>query len=417
MTSIEFLESLLLPHINEYMICLIFSISVHFSVLKKFVHGIIDPLFFTILTASFANSIPLFLFVYDVIKNEYFFYILIVELCLWGGFLGKARSKISSNPNELLYGERISRQVFYISLVLFILLKLVSYLLVGIPLFMVSRLDANEGGTGALDRFAYFPQFYCAVYAFSLFQRGKRTLPIFVVLLLSISSLLSGSKGAILVLLYAFFVYHFFYLYKYAKIKKRYLFILFCFVLCVVILQNEQTVSSAVTSILFRFVANGDVYWMAFPNSIIENIHVQDILKHLFSGILGPLRLVPYEDMEPAIGLQLEWTLYPQYEGISMGPNARMPVLSYVYFGWLGCLFAFVIGRIGAILMYSFSALFPRSLLTAAFSGYCYVVVQSIFTDVCLFVSNIFNVILIVPLYYIILLFVNGRYLILFHNE
>ena len=137
----------------------------------------------------------------------------------------------------------------------------------------------------------------------------------------------------------------------------------------------------------------------------------------MFSGILGPLRLVPYEDMEPAIGLQLEWTLYPQYEGISMGPNARMPVLSYVYFGWLGCLFAFVIGRIGAILMYSFSALFPRSLLTAAFSGYCYVVVQSIFTDVCLFVSNIFNVILIVPLYYVILLFVNGRYLILFHNE
>lgn len=416
MNSVEFVD-LLLSNICIYIVCLLLSILVHFSILRRFIRGIIDPLFITVLSTAFANSIPLFLFLCDVIKLEYLLYVLIVESCLWGGFISRAQKQISYSSYVLEDEKKISRHVFYISLTLFVLLKFLSYSLVGIPLFMVSRLDANSGGTGIFDRLVQFPQFYCAIYAFYLYQGKGKIVSILVFLLIIATCILSGSKGAILELIYAYFIYNFFYLHTTVKIKIRYLIALFTGVFLVVILQNEHTFLSALGSILFRFVAYGDVYWMALPNSVIEDVHVNHIFNHLFAGFLGPLRLVSYENMEPAIGLQLEWILYPQYEGITMGPNARMPILSLIYFGWWGFVFAFFMGRIGANLMFRISRFFPNSLLSIVFLGYLYIVSQTIYTDVNYFISKLFDVFLVIPIYYIILLLINGRYLKMYCNE
>lgn len=410
MTSVEFVEDLLLPNIFIYVSCFLFCLFIHFYPLRKYIHGIFDPLFYCVLVAAFANTIPFFLFFTNSIRVEIFCYIVLVEIALWIGFLSSAKKKILFGEQVIVDDVRISKYIFYLSLLILVVLKCISYYKTGIPLFMTSRLDANSGGSGALDRLIRFPVIYCTIYAFYMHKRNN-LFSYFVIVLIILFSILSGAKSEILIVAYSYFIYSFFYLGKNFAVKKKYLFFLLVTVLVVIMMQNEHSLFSAMGAMIFRFVANGDCYWMAFPNGVIDDVEVNDVVKHFFSGLLGPLRLVPYDQMEQAIGVQLEWLVYPNLKGITMGPNSRMPILAYVYFGWLGIFFAFLVGKFTSFLMYSIASLLPKGLLCVSYVGYLYMASLSFLTDACLGVSELFNILLTTFLFLFLLLLVNGRFL------
>lgn len=377
---------------------------------KKFSKSIIDPFFYALVSAVFAYAIPIYLYSLGYCSDKNFIFFVVSEAVFWFVLISYPIKHTTFAKRKIAGEELYAKYVFKLAFVIYMISELYTFIYIGIPLFMDYRQEIYVGtGAGFLGRFATFASSYVVLYSYYqiLTKKNKKYLLYFV--LVVITGLLSGSKGAILTFLTWYFIYEFFYIGKKPKVKLKYMLLILCFPIIVLVLYKGSTsgdVGGAIVDFLFRFMANGDCYWAAYPYDNIQFIHIKQPLISLFSGFLAPLRLISYDIVEPAIGNQLFWLVEPSEYGKIAGPNARLAITGWCYFGWGGIIFSALSGWLVSFCIYSSKKFFTRSILGIFLYGLLFQSAISYFTDPALFFNNISSILMNILIYgfYIIIL-------------
>lgn len=215
---------------------------------------------------------------------------------------------------------------------------------------------------------------------------------VLVFVVLAITGILSGSRASFFIFLYSYFGYQFLYKGVKPNFKKfvKYFPVAVIGAIIVLLLTSKGNLSDAFILLAQRVIASGDCYWQAYPNEIINNMDIKNSMSYLFSGILGPLRLIDYSTVSPPIGAQLTWNLFPYLEGVMVGPNARPPILGYVLFGRMGLLFSLMLGIFTSGVMFRLAAFLPKGFIPSVFVMYLYLnmlafIVDPVYGFTCLF--------------------------------
>jgi hypothetical protein len=298
-------------------------------------------------------------------------------------------------------------QMFIIYFCMLVALKVIIYIVVGIPLFSTkSRLEFlnDSGGLGLLERLSTFPVFFCLFYAFKLFEMKWKYRLLAVIVLLSVAtfSILSASKGAVLVIIATYFYYTYFYVEKVPSFKKIVKYIPLFILVPLYILSIQIETESPLVALLIRFVSNGDVYYMSLPDNAFDYVNIQNKFTYFFSGLLAPMRLIDIANVDTTIGFQLAWNINPMSDGVAYGPNTRMPVLAWIFFKWGGVFFSFVIGWILSLLYNKISTLFSQGIINFIIISYLQYEFIVFITDPVLGVGEMFNVIINLCLFLVI---------------
>lgn len=419
MTNLTFLTQVLAENIWLYIVSLLICIIIYIPIIKRVVYNFFDPLLFALVFAILANSIPMFLYFTDYISNDKFAFVVISEVLFWFGYFLCAKNKIQFSGDSIVNDNKISYVLFWFFLALNILSHLITYSFFGIPLFNETRLSTytNSGGWGLLSHISKFASFYILVYGFYLYFNKPRSSPIFIFVILTsvVFSFLSGSKSSILEIFFAFFIYKYFYEKTNISFKsmRKYLFIGFLFPFIVIGFQHGSGASTlnSLVSFSIRLLANGDVYWMGFPNDLIDLINIKNPFNYLFSRILGPFRIIDISSVPAVIGAQLYWINYPSWEGVMKGPNTRLPVLSWVLFRWFGLFLSFFIGVFCAWWRTRITQHLPHGIITVILYGYVYLSFNAFFTDPLLASSSIFSMSISFFVIYVLYVLIGGGYL------
>lgn len=386
-----------------YVLALILSIALLLPIFIKYTLGWFDPLRISVIFAMFANAIPFFLTFTHQILFEILIYFILSETLFWVGLIHFANHRSELNPKyTLAFSEKIGYQVFLISFTLYLLFTLFSYIKLGIPLFLdKSRLSvyADTGGLGILGRFNSFFSIYSLFYSFYLiYQRKKRILAYTALTISTIFLIFTGSKSAFLNVLFAYWGFSYFQLRQIPQTKKVFLYLLLgiggaIFILIMQTASLGGNLNTASIGFFVRLAASGDTYFYAYPNEMYKIIEVGNPFVHLFQGILKPIRFIQDADAISA-GNQLAWIITPSAAGQNLGPNARMPLLSYILWGWGGLIFSYIAGLILSFSLFRLPAYFPKSIISAAFITYIYIFTISGITDFGLCINYWFDYIL-----------------------
>lgn len=372
-----------------------------FLAFRRIIRSVIDPLLLPVSFSVFANTIPPFLYTFHLIESSTFLYFVLSVLCFWTGFMMNNRS--TSPSNRYFYNDSsISKILYYVFYVNWILVKGLTYYLQGVPLFMESRLDlyANSGGVGILGRFETVLSLFCLLYSFDIIYSRKRGrwIAFLFLFLWTLSAVLSGSKSAFMGILNAYFFFSFYVIYKKVFFKKVIKYLLLAVIVGIIILvaQRGSDISSSLYMLFFRFIANGDIYWEAYPLNLQDSIVIQNPILHLFQGLLGGLRLVDYSDpsLGTAIGFQVHRTVYPELSDLSVGPNARIPILSFILFKWYGLFFSFLLGCIVSFVLFKLYKYLPQGIIGTTIYALFYMNFITFITDPVLACANFFNTLL-----------------------
>lgn len=407
MNLISFLEEVFLPNIFLYFMVLLAVSFIVGRIMKKFAQSIFDPLFYRLVLMIFAYSIPVFLFCTKNMGLEHFLYFVLSETSFWIGFILLSEKQIYFANSKFRNENDVLKYLFYFSVVIFVVGTIYTYIVLGIPLFLSNRNDVykGSGGLGFLSYLLGFSSNYILIYSFYKLLIRRYRVYIFFILLILVTTFLNGSKGGVMNICFCYFYFSFFYLKQKISLKKKYyLYIVACPILILIIASSSDFLD-AFQDLIVRFIASGDIYWSSYPDNVIDNIKVEQPLKHLFIGLLGPLRLVSYDTFasEP-IGLLVNWYVNPEYEilGMTTAPNSPTAIISWVYYRWSGLLLSFLIGCFASALIYKSSKFFPKSLLGIILYSSVYSAGVSFVTDPGMAISSIFTIIFNFVLYGII---------------
>lgn len=416
MNNYTFFFKYFLDNWTTYLICLIISVLIYTPIIKNTCKSILDPLFLTLVLTLFANSVPIFLLFLGLISIESFLYVVICECLFWISYFVFAKKNIQFSKIKM--HDSIAGDYCYLFfLCIMVVSHMITYLKFGIPLFMTSRLEtySGGGGWGILYYIQNFSIFYCAVYSMYLLKRKKlKFYSLLGLFLITIFSFLSGAKSAIMILVYAYFFFSFFYLEKNIHLK-RFIYYLIPFVLIFPIFliskQNDISPLAAFISLLRRFVASGDVYWIALPDNVMDNVDINNKFTYLFSRILAMFRIIDPAQVETPIGVQLNWLVNPNEYGIIKGPNSRLPILCWILFKWNGIILAPIFGFICAFWRTWIPMYLPHGIIPIIFYGFIYVGLCGIFTDPLMGTSNFFSIFLFSTILYAAYILFGGRYI------
>lgn len=391
--TIESFLSLFLDDPVSYFVALAIMLLLSIPLFRSFPQSIIDPFFINIIFAVFAYAVPIYLYIEKVCPEKHLYYFLISESVFWAVLLSYPNKRRRFRGRPLAGEELYAKNLFKIALFVYLTASLCTYVFVGIPLFMKSRQELYTGtGLGFLGKFSSFAQSYVLLYAYYQINSRKNRKYLLPLVFVIANCFLSGSKSSILTFAYWYFFYCYFLVGRKIKIKAKYLLLVLCFPVVVLLLyagSSAGSVSQAFIEYMFRLVASGDGYWMSYPNDMISDVHIGDPMLHLFSGILAPLRLVSYDDVDPIIGAQLYWLHYPTNYGMIAGPNARLALTGWCYFGWGGIAFSAIAGLVVACCLYTSKKILPKSIFGVFLYGNLYMIALSLATDPSLFTNGI----------------------------
>lgn len=362
-------------NISVGVLFVVVSLLVNLLLFRRYIYSLFDPLlFFTILSAM-GGSVVLYLYWFDLITLFYFTSYLLTQVAFLAGFLlrGPPSHRLNATVSvSRLYGGPL-RALYPISVILFVVSQLLVYAVTGIPLFLESRLEAfsGGGGYGIFSRIIFVTSniaLVVAVYRLLLLHRGRisRLLDYLVVGFCGLVAILSGSKGALLSLIFsislALFFARRFYPVQQIEQRMRRIFILvialsFPVAITATSVQSGiDQLSELVASLAMRFVQTGDIYFMVYPDDVLAGLQDGNGLVALFYSPLGSMRLVGREDLPINLGLQA--FKYHYDLDVLSGPNARHNVFGLKYFGPVfSIVFSFVLG---ALLSFIRNALYRR---------------------------------------------------------
>jgi oligosaccharide repeat unit polymerase len=359
---------------------------------------------------------------------------LLTQAAFVGGFFtfkSLKKQSITSRVQSLKFEDEdlFIRITFIVCSSLYIFLQLLSYKVVGIPLLLGSHIDiyAGAGGWGILGRFLdVLKPISIFLFFYFLFKKSHSLVFYIYKYLFLILSLVffaaSGSRSEFMTFGLLFFCVVFlngYDLKKYLDKMRTYeIFILLgglCFVFFTIIFGAKGGVEneSSIGIFLFRLVASGDVYYFAYPNNNIEHLNNSKPFLALFGEIFSTLRIIPRQDQPVVLGYQL-YQLFGESDTVA-GPNARHNVFGYVYFGFYGSIiFSYSIGLLLSFIRNKLFFVFRKNILSQLLFVLLYINLAVIETDPQMVVSNLENVLLILPVIAVITVYC---YIIISNSE
>lgn len=367
-------------NLSLFLLANLLVLIIYYLIFNRYYISILDPFTYATFFSAMAAVVPFFLLFVGQIPIRLFLSFLITQFAFFLGFLLiKPISTHKKNKKNLILmsGQeiRFAKWLFIIIGLSDIALQLFSYKLVGIPILSDSRLGVygESGGINNLLKRAIDVIFQCYVFLtifFIYYKQKNPGLKFYTWVSISavvIFSILSGSKGALITFGNAIFIYALYALrwgdnnlfYKIKKIIYRFGIIAILSSLTVVTISEKD--ANPFIFILYRIAQSGDVYFMAYPNAIIDKIPTMNWFIALFASPLSLLGIIPRSSVPKPIGFFLMEFHNPGIE--FRGPNPRMNVFSYVYFGILySPIFCFFIGIITSFFRNKMFYLLPKNI-------------------------------------------------------
>lgn len=370
MTRAEFFV-LFADNLGTYIIALVISTLLMLPIIKSTCKSIIDPIFYAVIGAIFANAIPFFLLLENQINTSYFIYFIISEALLWFGFWIAFKLPIHIKKYRINHDFQKSSSIFYIFFLLFVSLFFIQLVFFGFGAFSSERLSVfkDSGGWGIILKICTFICTFNLFYSFSVLDNlNGRSLKLkltagLAILLSIIYIFLQGAKSGLLQVLFIFFYYYV--LRSKRVLPKKVKNLLFCTVIGGMLLTSTITASSdnlstTLTAVGERTVVNGDIYWYALPDGQIEHLKPAPWLEDLLRPFIYSLRLKDRSEAIPGVGTQIVYQINPRTIGNAVGANSRPPIWSYAMFGKMGIVFTLFwglfIGRLCHISIYNIPA-------------------------------------------------------------
>lgn len=383
----------------------VLSLLINLLLFRRYVYSLFDPLLFYTILSAMGGSVVLYLYWFDLITPFYFASYLLTQVAFLAGFLLRRPPSPrldATVPAPRLYSGPL-RALYPLSVVLFVVSQLLVYSVTGIPLFLESRLEAfsGGGGYGIFSRIIFVTSniaLVVAVYRLLLLRRGRlsRLLDYGVVGFCGLAAILSGSKGALLTLVFSislalYFVRRFYPVRQVEQRMRRLFFLVvalsFPVAIAAISLQSGiDQFGELVAALVTRFLQSGEIYFMVYPDDILARLQDGNGIVALFYSPLGSMRLVDRENLPVNLGLQAFWYHYTL--DVISGPNARHNVFGLKYFGpvasivfsfLLGALFSFTrntlyrrlpatpVGMIGYVLLVSCAVFIEQDVSGQAF--------------------------------------------------
>lgn len=330
--------------------------------IRPHVSGPLDPLVYFAITSAFALTLT----VVYVGNFELILRIFLYFACFWIGFLFVIPGTRVEKSKLVAIHVDISFAVLIVVGVLFaLLLNMYGWIIFGIPLFSsdpsLQRVESLTGGAGFVRRFNWGVGNFVLIGAVFWYLYNRSRIPLICIGALIVIYVFNGSKSAFLPLLFALGLYQ---LRPFGganelridrKIDGWILPLLSLAIVPVVLVFFIQAddIFGALVKLITRLLYFGDtvIFWGRdeLRDHFMAINHPVDYPIHLFSSLLGMLRLVPYE---VPIGNQfVTYTLSAQEEiaSASLGPNTPFYVKGELFFGpWLAPSYALLVGSVVA---------------------------------------------------------------------
>lgn len=397
MTIFEFFK-LLDENIQIYLIALGIVGAIYYSLIKTIVRSVLDPVFIHLVGALFANTVPLFLYFCRVISDEYIIYLICIEIVFWLAYFIFRKKHVAFNEYKIS-NENASLGIYKIMLAICIVSYILTYIVFGIPLFKSSHTEtfSGGGGWGILSYLQQFSLFFVITYSYYLLGNKQNSVLAKTVMTLAIFfCLLSGSKSSILVFAFAYFFYIYYYRNETFNLKKykKYVLLICIFPIVSIIGHSGSDISGAFIGLVERIVAYGDMYWMALPCNVMDEVIIRHPFVYIFQGILGPLRLIDYSTSDINLGLQLTNIVYPDLIDTHYAPNSRLALLGWTCFGWGGLIFSFILGSVFAFIRTRLCSILPKGIVSVILYGFIYTQIATVITDPSLAIGQLFTILI-----------------------
>lgn len=412
---------LLHDKVNLYIISIICSAIFYFFLYRNKIRSLLDPFLMAILASCIGLSVIIFLKLTENISTFFFYQYIFSQIAfLLGFFCNKYQIRdfsIQPYSTAILQPHKynISKRYYYFFIAtssIYILLKLYTYKVVGIPLFLEYRLAAVGvgGGFGLINRivntFSIMTIYWALFFIQTDYKKSAKIVLSFYILFI----ILSGSKGSFLTLFQSIFVFLFINKDLFQRQLKIYnskakLFFLIAFIAAIgVLFISKNNLEEAIQALVFRIVSYGDTYYLAYPNNVISRLTSSDWWVALTGDLLRTIRLIPEEKALPGMGFEI-MEIANHATNVLAGPNPRHNIFGYVHFGYLGgIIYSF---SCGFIMSYIYKKFYSNSIhylsqFRRMFLFIFYIAGTSIETDPQSFVSIFNNLIIIFLPYYLI---------------
>lgn len=411
MSSYEFYDCFL-DNQGLYCLILIFTLILYWRIYRKFIFSFIDPLFLSSIYSLFGFSVVLFLFVLNNISQYYFCSFLLTQISFWIGlycFKNKTIA-ISMSFLKIRNESHLLKCVFFVSFVLYISTTLLGYLVLGVPILFSSRLDVNanaQGGMGVLSRFSHL-SIICLYCAFTyMLQRSKDTivkiLAYLSIFMFVVFSILSGSKSSFMLMASVLFCFIIVNRNenekKFKKLNRWQYYFLFAgtiMALLTILITIDGNVFNSITTLLFRLVGSGDIYWMGYPNGALEQVPYRNPFIVCFQSFLGFFRIVDHSNFPEPIGYTLS-SFYTEKTSLT-GGNARHNIFGYIYFGvYFSVFFSFILGFLIAFIRKFLFSIKKQGHICKLFAVLLYIKVVTLETDPTLYFSYLTDIFIVIP--------------------
>lgn len=414
----------------EYIFIIFFSFIIFAYFYRKYYSSIYDPLFFNIvINLSFSTSL---MYVTNSDKTFFIIEFILFQIAFFLGFItinkiNLVKSTMNTHYNTYSLSQNSLNMLASITIIIFIIVILINLIIAmktGFAIFSdnptSAKVDNFSDGGGIYRRILWSIGSLSIIGSIILILSGyKKKLFIFVISISLIMSIGSGSKSALLP--FVFFIYilvthPMFQNNILAKKIKRLLPILMIFAIVVALLVltiESDTLESAIYAFINRLLFNGDsvlYYYSPIVYEYFENYNFFTYLYNIFNGLLGMLRIVPYE-------LPTGFQMIYEYNGGSLpfstilGPNTPFYIVADMYFGpIIGFFYSFFVGGFIAYARQLFLRN-RRNAINFLLSTWLYMASFTFIIEAPLFVGRLFEMLLFfTPIFLIVyLLHFNSR--------
>lgn len=401
MTLFEFF-AILYDNPFTYLICLLISLFFFSFVIRRTTSSWLNPLRLNIFTFSIGISVVLFLNFLGYMRTQTFIYIIFSVVIFWVTFAAIFKNKQRQVNIKFVDEPLFAKCLFYVCYLLFIILTLISYKLLGIPaLNEDGRLSTYTGsGFGFIARLTPILYLYNVFYIIHLFSRSnsvtKKILPLFLLLPILVIGILSGSRSSFFVIVFAFWGYRTFYLHNEPKaidFKKLIFPTLFLSMISFTI-NTSGDIFQAAYMFFERTIACGDLYWEALPDDTWSSIIINKPFEFTFMGFLGPLHILDPSQAEIPIGFQLTNIIYPSIAGRSTGPVALFPVFGLVCFGYIGGLIFSFIQSVLVSLLFRKVFITSNSIILSSIAYFGFSSITMLIGDISAGLGSLLNIVI-----------------------
>ena len=361
---------------NQFVALFVIATIVLVLAYRPFVIGILDPLNMFIV-AMIADVVLMFGLDWDSsAKIEFTFFIVL----FWIGFA--LAGKIPGDNPTIRFNDDALLELEIVLLLAFVIISIANLYLgftAGFPLLSgkpsEAKVSSYTGGLGMIRHLDQGPYLFLCCGCILLIAIGRRPMPPLMMLVISSAFVaLSGSKGALLPILFvmAFVINHkgLGQSQKYSSKLKKLAIPSFGASLAVattVLMKENGGIAQGFVVLARRILLFGDVILFYYPRrgAIPElmNSGPWDYVHYLVDPFLAMFRIVDYSSIHPALG-----SIISNMEN-GFGPNAQYFVRADIFFGPIGgCVYCLAIGYLNGLFRRQFFTFHTRSAMTFTFS-------------------------------------------------